>query len=245
MSQLALATSAEVSQRHISFVESGRSTPSRELLLHLARSLDIPLRDQNTLLTAAGYAKVFTEYDYDDPDLAPLRAAITTMLDGVDPYPAMAIDRLWNVRQMNNGAATLFAALVGPDVPISDQPNLVQLVFHPDGMKNAILNWGEVATMLLDRLEREALLRPNDEALRALRDEALASPGVDTLARRPIVERPSAFSLDLEITTPIGDMRFFTTMASIGAPTDATAEELTIEFYFPADAATEALVRKA
>ncbi len=243
MSQLALATTAEVSQRHISFVESGRSTPSRELLLHLARSLDIPLRDQNTLLTAAGYANVFTEHDYDDPDLAPLRSAVSTMLTGIDPYPAMAIDRLWNVRQLNGGAQMLFAALVGPEVPVSDPPNLVELVFHPDGVGKSILNWDEVATMLLDRLVRESLLRPHDEAFAELRDFAMSSPGVSALTAASVVERPPAFSVDLHVTTPLGEMRFFTTMTSVGAPMDATAQELTVEFYFPADAATEALVR--
>lgn len=243
LSQLALATAADVSQRHISFVESGRSTPSRELLLHLARCLDIPLREQNTLLTAAGYAKVFTEHDYDEPDLAPLRAAIRTMLDGVDPYPALAIDRHWNVRELNEGATRLFGSVIGRAAPIDDPLNLMRLVFHPDGVQSRIVNWHEVAPVLLERVEREALLSPTDEGFAALRDEIQGYPGVTDIPRRSVTEGPTAFSIDLVIDTDRGVLRFFTTMATVGAPTDVTAQELSIEFYFPADDATEALVR--
>ena len=191
MSQLSLAAEADVSQRHISFVESGRSTPSRELLLHLARVLDIPLRDQNTLLTAAGYAKVFTEYDYQEPDLAPLRAAVDAMLEGVEPNPAMAIDRCWNVHQLNDGAAAVFGALIGPGVPIDDPLNLARIVFHPDGVRSRMLNFEDVATVLLDRIDREVLLAPGDDKIaRAPRGDLLLSR--DRRDRSPELDRVAA-----------------------------------------------------
>lgn len=244
MSQLALAAAADVSQRHISFVESGRSTPSRELLLHLARTLDIPLREQNMLLTAAGYASVFTERDYDDPDLAPLRAAVDALLDGVEPYPAVAIDRHWNVHKLNTGAATLFGELIGPDTPVDDPLNLMRLVFHPNGVSANILNWECAAPVLLERIDRESLLAPDDDVYQALRDEVLSYPGVSDIGRRAPVEAPATFSIDLALDTSRGEMRFFTTMATVGAPMDITTEELSIEFYFPADEATEELLRQ-
>ncbi len=243
MSQLALAAAADVSQRHISFIESGRSTPSRELLLHLARALDIPLREQNTLLTAAGYAKVYTEHDYDEPDLAPLRSAVDTMLRGVDPYPAMAIDRHWNVRQLNEGASWLFSSLIGPDTPVDDPVNMLRLVFHPEGVRRHVVNWEEVAGVLLERVERDALLAPDDQVFAALKDEVLGYPGIADIDRRGLLEAPPAFSVDLVVRTPVGEMRFFTTLATVGAPLDVTAEELSIELYFPADQATEDLIK--
>ncbi len=243
MSQLALATAADVSQRHISFVESGRSSPSRELLLHLARTMDVPLRDQNLLLTAAGYARVFTEYDYESADLAPLRAAVDAMLSGVEPYPAMAIDRAWNVHRINDGAAALFGELLGPGVPVDEPLNLARLVFHPDGVRRHIVNFESVAAVLLDRIDRDAILSPDDHQLAALRDDLLAQPGVASIDRRGGIEAPPAFSLEVVLDTARGRMRFFTTLASVGAPTDVTAEELSVEFYFPSDEATETLLR--
>ncbi len=243
MSQLALASAAEVSQRHISFVESGRSTPSRELLLHLARVLDIPLRDQNTLLTAAGYASVFTEHDYDEPDLAPLRTAITTMLRGVDPYPAMAIDRLWNVRDLNEGAGWLVEALDIAPAVLGDPPNLLQACLHPDGARSALGNWPEVASVLVDRVERDALLNPTDQALADLMEEMRSFPGVAELDRRPLMESPPRFSVEVELELAGGSYRFFTAMTTVGAPTDITTQELAIEFWFPADEATEQALR--
>ena len=243
MSQLALASAADVSQRHISFVESGRSSPSRELLLHLARALDIPLRDQNLLLTAAGYAKVFTEYDYEAADLAPLRAAVDAMLAGVEPYPAMAIDRAWNVHRINDGAGALFGELIGPDAPVEQPLNLARLVFHPDGVRGRILNFDAVAAVLLDRVDRDVMLSPDDHDVATLRDELVSYPGVTDIDRRGGIEAPPAFSLELALATDRGTMRFFTTLASVGSPTDVTAEELSVEFYFPLDDATEQLLR--
>lgn len=245
MSQLALATAADVSQRHISFVESGRSAPSRELLLHLARAMDVPLRDQNLLLTAAGYAKVFTEYDYESPDLAPLRAAVDAMLAGVEPYPAIAIDRAWNVHRINNGGAALFGELLGPELAAAQPLNLARLVFHPDGVRRHLANFESVAAVLLDRIDRDTMLSPDDHHLAALRDDIMAMPGVDAIDRRGGIEAPPAFSIEVALDTPRGQLRFFTTLASVGAPTDVTAEELSVEFYFPADQATEALLRDA
>lgn len=243
MSQLALATAADVSQRHISFVESGRSTPSRDLLLHLARAMDVPLRDQNLLLTAAGYARVFTESDYDAADLAPLRAAVDAMLAGVEPYPAMAIDRLWNVHRINDGAAALFGALVGPDAPVGEPLNLARLVFHPDGVRRRIRNFAVVGAVLLDRIDRDVMLSPDHHEMSALRDELMAYPGVAEIDRRGGIEAPPAFSVELVLDTDRGLMRFFTTLASVGSPTDVTAQELSVEFYFPLDDATDTLLR--
>lgn len=240
MSQLALATAANVSQRHLSFVESGRSQPSRELLLHLARTLDVPLRDQNTLLTAAGYAATYTERDYDDPELAPLRAAVDALLSGVEPFPAMAIDRYWNVRQLNQGAVALFASIIGDDAPMSDPPNLLRLTFHPLGVRSSIANFDQIAAVLLERIEREALAAPADEAFHALVAEVLAYPGVADIDRRPAIEARPEVSVPLEIDMANGRLRFFTTIATVGAPMDITTEELSVEFYFPADDETRA-----
>ncbi|MEM9135288.1 MAG: helix-turn-helix transcriptional regulator [Actinomycetota bacterium] len=245
MSQLDLATEAEVSQRHLSFLENGRSKPSPEMVVHLGRVLDLPLRDQNVLLTAAGYAPAFGERSFDDPDLEPVLTALQRMLDAHGPYPAYVIDRGWDL-VLANPAALRLLALLDPAPPPEVAANIARLSFHPDGLRRIADDWDTTAAVLFDRLERELHHRPGDDRLRALRDEIAAYPGVPRQANRsgPITVDELVLPLTLRIDG--GDrLRFFTTITTIGAAFDVTLEELRLETLLPADAVTEVLLRDA
>ena len=176
LSQLDLALEAGVSARHLSFVETGRSRPSAEMVLHLAEQLDVPLRDRNALLLAAGFAPAYAERPLDAPEMAPVREAIQLVLDGHDPYPAVVVDRRWDVVASNRGLAAL---MTGVATWLLEPPvNVMRLSLHPEGAAPRIVNLGEVRAHLLERLGRQVSVT-GDEALRTLLDEAaLESPGV-------------------------------------------------------------------
>lgn len=234
MSQLDLAGAAEVSQRHISFLETGRSRPSREMVLHLGRTLEVPLREQNVLLTAAGHAAAYTETALED--LGGIRSAIDAMLDAHEPNMAIVLDRRWNVVAANQ-AATRFTAWAFPELPdwLEPPPNLMRLMFHPDGLRSRMAAWEHSAAPLLRRLERDAATFPTDAVLHRLLAEVRAYPDIDGLEGPS--DDPSAGDLLVTTTYVVEDhpVSLFTTIAVIGDAHDVTLAELRIETFWPAD----------
>jgi transcriptional regulator with XRE-family HTH domain len=237
MSQLALATEARVTPRHVSFVESGRASPSREMVLTLASTLDLPLRDRNQLLLAAGYAPVYHDTELDRPAMAPVRAAIDRMLGRHEPYPAVVLSRHWDVLQTNAAAEALFGWLLGPP---AGPANVVRLMFDPHGLRPHVANWPDVAQSLIQRIHREAVGGVQDPRTVALLDEILAAPGV------PRRWHPPDFTADLLPVVPVEfakdgrTLRYFSMVTTVGTPQDIAAQEIRLESFFPTDDATAA-----
>jgi transcriptional regulator with XRE-family HTH domain len=240
LSQLDLAGEAAVSARHLSFVETGRSKPSPELVMHLAEHLDVPLRERNTLLLAAGYAPRYPQTPLDASEMAPVRDALDVILAGHQPFPAMVVDRHWNLVTANDSALTLLSDGLAPEL-LEPPVNVIRASLHPDGMASRIVNFGPWATHLVDRIRREAEAT-GDPRLADLHAELCSYPGVagsetvpDTVSRlfMPLVLRMSDGS----------DLSFFSTVATFGTARDVTVEELSIESFFPADEATAAALR--
>jgi transcriptional regulator with XRE-family HTH domain len=232
LSQLDLALEAGISTRHLSFVETGRSKPSPEMVVHLAEQLEVPLRDRNRLLLAAGYAPQYSARALDDPELSPIRDALGRVLAGHEPYPAIAVDRLWNLIASNAALDPLLAG-VAPEL-LQPPVNTLRLALHPQGMAPRILNLGAWRAHLLHRLERH-LEASGDEALRALYEELLAYPGPD-----PADHAPDAgeIMVELRLDGDDGELTFFSTITTFGTAVDITVSEISIEAFFPADAST-------
>lgn len=231
-SQLDLALDADISSRHLSFIETGRSNPSREMVLRLAGELEVPLRERNAMLLAAGFAPVFGERSLDDEEMAAARAAIGIVLEGHEPYPALAIDRYWNLIAANRAVGPLIASaaphLLEPPV------NVLRLSLHPDGLAGAILNLAEWRAHVLERLERQ-LQATADRQLGDLLAELRSFPATDGAAGP---ERLGAVLIPLRLATPAGELSLLTTTTVFGTPMDITLAELAIESFFPADAVT-------
>jgi transcriptional regulator with XRE-family HTH domain len=240
LSQLELALEAEISTRHLSFVETGRARPSREMLLHLAELLEMPLRERNVLLVSAGFAPVFAERGLDAPELEAARAAVTLVLDGHDPFPAMALDRHWNLLMANRAAQRLLAgvapALLVPPV------NMMRLSLHPDALGGMILNFDEIRAHMLHRLRRQ-VAGGGDPVLAALLQELSAMPAAAT-AGAPHRDPYAGVVVPLHLRTPLGDLSLFSTLTVFGSPVEVTLSELALESFFPADAASAALLRR-
>lgn len=246
VSQEQLAARAGVSARHLSFVENGRSQPSREVVLALAGALDVPLRERNTLLTAAGFAAAYRASPLDAEDLVPLRRAIDHVLAQQEPYGAAVLDGNWNILRLNQGAARLFQHFppATPEGMVAAR-NLMLGIAHPGALQPYIVNWVEVAGHLVARLHRDIAARPADEDLQKLLASVLAQPNVPSEWRVPAPGRSTAPFVTIHLRTPALEVRLFSMLTSIGTPLDVTAEEIHIESYFPADAATEAILRAA
>jgi transcriptional regulator with XRE-family HTH domain len=238
MSQLTLALEADISAKHVSFLESGRATPSREMVLLLAEQLDIPLRDRNRLLLAAGYAPLFPQRSLDDPALAGARRAVDLVLRGHEPYPAIAIDRHW-VLVASNGAFSPLLAGVGAAL-LAPPLNVLRLSLHPSGLAGRIVNLGEWRAHLFARL-RQQIEVSADEALVRLLEELRGYPGP---AGAPAVEHADvAVPLKLRVGDEV--LSFISTTTVFGTPVDVTLSELAIESFFPADAETAAALRRS
>jgi len=242
-SQLELACQSEVSQRHISFLESGRSQPSRAMVLHLATVLAVPLRQQNVMLSGAGFAPVYSEHDLSAPELAPIQQAIAAMLHQQDPYPALVMDRYWTLLQANQGAQTLMAWLLGNRISYFEQPlNMMRLMLHPQGLRPYVDDWETIAGSLVQRLQHEA------------QAEGVDSPTVQLLrSLEADLPAPAAASLPFSSALPVlpitfvkanQHLSFFTIISTLGTPRDITLQELRIESLFPADAATARLMQQ-
>ena len=243
LSQLDVSGRAAISTRHLSFLETGRARPSREMVLHLAEELDVPLRERNTLLVAAGFAPVYRESPLEGDDLAGVRRTLEQLLAGHEPFPALVVDRQWNLVLANRAVGLLLsgvpAGLVEPPV------NVLRVSLHPDGLASRITNFEEWSGHLLARLARE-VTATGDPALAALYDELAALPGVSAReAPVPHGDGASRLMVTLRLTTPLGDLAFFSTVATFGTAVDITLAELSIESFFPADPVTAAALRAA
>ena len=237
MSQLSLANEAQVSPRHVSFVESGRSRPSAAMVLTLARALDVPLRERNQMLLAAGHAPVYPHADLDAPAMAPVRAAVDRILDHHAPFPAVVLDRHWNLVTANEPAGALFGWLLGERS--SEPANVVRLMYDPAGLRPHVANWHEVGEMLIQRVHREAVGGTPDADTQDLLDEALAQPGVPVAWRTPdFVPAPTPM-LPIRFAKDGLALSYFSMVTTLGTPLDITAQELRIESFYPADEATE------
>jgi transcriptional regulator with XRE-family HTH domain len=231
LSQLDFATDAEVSSRHLSFIETGRSIPSREMVLHLAEHLDVPLRERNVLLVAAGYAPAFSERPLEDPALHAAQEAVRLVLKGQEPYPALALDRHWNMLAHN---AALPRLLTGISPSLLKAPvNVMRLTLHPDGFSSRIVNLPEWRAHLLDRLKRQ-ITATGDPFLVDLLQEVSAYGRDD----EPPKAAYGGMVVPLRLSTPAGVLSLFSTTMVFGTPQDVTLAELAIESFFPADAAT-------
>jgi transcriptional regulator with XRE-family HTH domain len=234
LSQLDLALQAEISTRHLSFVETGRSRPSREMVLNLAEQLDLPLRERNHVLLAAGYAPIYPETPLDAAQLAVVRAAVRQVLRGHEPYPAVAVDRGWNLVEANAGVALLTEG-VAPEL-LRPPVNALRVSLHPEGMAPRIVNLGEWRAHLLGRLRRE-VARTADPDLARLYGELRAYPCDQP---EPDLELPGPGAICVPLRLRHGDheLTFFSTVATFGTPLDITVAELVIESFFPADPGT-------
>jgi transcriptional regulator with XRE-family HTH domain len=240
-SQLELALEAGVSARHISFLETGRSNPSREMVIGLAANLEMPLRDRNELLIAAGYAPEYRELAYEDPDLEPVRAAIDEVLAGHDPYPALVVDRHWELVTANRGLGLLTAG-VAPHL-LEPPANAMRITLHPEGMSPRIVNIAEWRHRILQRIERQVRLT-GEAAMAELHDELAALPVPAGVVLAPTAGGEHDVFLPLMLRGPGGEeLNFFSTVATFGTAVDVTVAELSIESFFPADDVTAAACR--
>lgn len=237
-SQLDLAIEAGVSARHLSFVETGRSTPSADMVMHLAEWLEVPLRERNRLLLAAGYAPRFGERTLDDPDMASVREAVQTVIDGHDPHPAVVVDRHWELMLGNRNSAILLEG-VAPEL-LAPPINALRLSLHPDGAAPRIANFAQWRAHLLDRLARQVTVS-GDAQLTSLLQELQELPGPE----RPDdgANASSDIFVPLRLKWRDQELSFISTITTFGTATDITVAELSIESFFPADDATSAALR--
>ncbi|HEY6675579.1 MAG TPA: helix-turn-helix transcriptional regulator [Terrimicrobium sp.] len=251
LSQLELALEAEVSARHLSFVETGRATPSREMLITLANVLDVPLRERNVLLLAAGYAPVYGETSLNDPRMSQVRDVIEIMLRSNEPRAAIAHDRYWNVVMANAAFVRLLSIVLGKapaglsamQVATAPRVNLLHLLFDPDSLRRVIVNWEASAQALLNQAYRR-LAWARDEMLKALIDDVLKYPGVPARWREPELEAPHALILPMELNFNGKVARMFSTVTSVATPHDVTLQDLHIEVFYPADAESESTLQE-
>lgn len=246
-SQLRLSTESGISQRHISFLESGRSQPSRELILKLGVALDIPLRERNVMLLAAGFAPAYQERKMDDPELRAVKQALDFMLAQQAPYPALVVDRLWNLVMSNEPANAFFKWLLDmpADAPIprDGSVNVLKLTLAPDGLRPHLRNWEEVGADLLHWIQREAMSDgPGSEAT-SLLSELTAMAGLAAGGVAPNLDRRALPFLPLAIRKDGVELNLFTTITTLGTPHDVTVHELRLEAFFPADEASAAWFR--
>jgi transcriptional regulator with XRE-family HTH domain len=242
MSQLQLAAAADCSQRHISFLELGRTQPSREMMRRLSAALGLSFRQSNDLLLAAGFAPIWSDSPFNAETLAPVRQALDFMLEQQEPYPAVVVDRRWNLLQANKGAVAMVEFLAGPLTP-SAAINLADALVAPDVLRRYLTNWQEVVAYFVRSVEADAAADATEETA-ALRDRLLSYPGVKESLATPSAET---------VATPILPMRFakgqvtlelFTTLTILGMPQDATLQEMRIESFFPINDETRQIFRQ-
>jgi transcriptional regulator with XRE-family HTH domain len=240
LSQLALAGTAEISQRHLSFLERARNAPSREMVLRLAVALDLPLRQQNALLRAAGYAPIWQESALDAPALATVGRALDFILAQQEPYPVFVVDRRWNLLRLNRGGQRLVEFLTGAPIRAPEpaqQINLADALIAPDALRPLIENWSDVALYFIRGVQADALADGTEETAALLR-RLMAYPGVPRLSQmHPVGGAPESV-LSIHFAKGATLLKLFTTIATLGTPQDVTAQEIRIECFFPADTVT-------
>ena len=237
MSQLALATEADVSPRHVCFIETGRARPSREMVLLLASALDVPLRERNALLLAAGYAPIYRESNLDAPELAAARAALDAILRQQEPVPAGVMNRYWDILT-SNGAASRFFGFLLDQAPTSGPANVLRMMFDPKGLRPYVVNWEAAAEALIRRVHREAIGGAPDPLTIELLEEVLAFPDVPRSWRRPNPETPLVPVIPVTFRKGSKTFAYFSTVTTLGTAQDVTLQELRIECFFPLDSET-------
>ncbi|WNL47134.1 helix-turn-helix transcriptional regulator [Dyella sp. BiH032] len=241
LSQLELATEAEISTRHLSFVESGRAMPSRDMILHLAEYLDIPLRERNALLVAAGFAPVYAERALDDPALDAVRHTIELLLRGMEPYPALAVDRYWHLVTANRAAARLMAGL--PETLTKSPVNVLRASLHPTGLAPRIRNLAQWRAHLLERLRHQVDASQDPQLMALLRE--LQSYPAPPLEDGYAVGAAGRIAVPMELDVGDAVLSMLSTTTVFGTPTDVMLQELAIEAFVPADEATATWLRRA
>jgi len=236
LSQLDLAQEAEVSTRHLSYVETGRAAPSREMVLRLAERLQVPLRERNTLLVAAGFAPMYRQRSLDDPAMASARQAVQRVLKGHEPYPALAVDRHWHLLAHNALVPLLMA---GAAAHLLEPPvNVLRLSLHPEGLAPRIVNLRQWRDHVLERL-RQQMMATGDAQLQALHDELADYPCLSGPAQAPGAGGElSGVAVPFQLHTDAGLLSFISTTTLFGTPMDVTLQELAVESFFPADDST-------
>lgn len=242
LSQLDLSVDAEVSTRHLSFVETGRAMPSREMVLRLADRLDVPLRERNRLLTAAGFAPMYAERALDDPALGAARAAVEQILKAHEPYPALAVDRHWNLLFHNTAAGALLQLGIAPEL-LQPPVNVLRVSLHPQGLAPRIVNLAQWRAHLFERVHHQIGITA-DTALARLAEELAGYPAPSHDGAAAFAPNPS-FVVPLVLDTPLGQLSLISTMTVFGTPVEITLSELALETFFPADAATADALRRA
>ncbi|WP_440110469.1 helix-turn-helix domain-containing protein [Acidovorax sp. BL-A-41-H1] len=241
LSQLDLADAADVSTRHVSFLETGRTNPSRDMVLRLCERLDVPLRERNALLTAAGYAPMYRERRLDDPAMAAARAAVELVLKGHEPCPAIALDRHWNMVASNRAAQALLSSLVGPE-QLADPVNVFRLSLHPQGLAPRIVNLAQWRAHLFARLHQQ-IQATADPLLVELQAELMQYPAPADTAPRSMPGELLGVVMPFCIQTPQGQLSLISTTTIFGTPVDVTLQELAVESFFPADEFTAQVLR--
>ncbi|MFI6502969.1 helix-turn-helix domain-containing protein [Nonomuraea typhae] len=242
LSQLELSLLAGTSTRHVSYVETGRARPSRAMVLRLAEAMEVPLRERNTLLLAAGYAPAYRESSLGEDGMAAVARALNTMLTAHEPYPAVVVDRLWNVVS-GNGAMAVFMDGLAPELAAAP-PNVFRLALHPGGLARHLVNYTQVRALFLQRLQRQ-VHAGGEPALRALLEEVTAYPRPAGHPGTPEPQLPAGpIQVPLRLRTPMGELSMFSTMATFGSPADVTLSELAIELFYPLDDVTDAALRR-
>ena len=239
LTQLDLGLQADVSARHLSFLETGRSKPSRDMVLHLSEELDVPLRGRNELMMAAGFAPAYTEHALDDAELGDVQRSLRRILDGHEPFPAVLVDGSWNLVTANRAVA-LLTELVDPEL-LTPPVNVLRVSLHPRGLAPHVVDLEEYAAHLVSRLRRQAE-RAATTGLRALLNELVGycrDAGID-----PAAQPRDRIVLPLRLRHPDQELTLFSTISVLGAPLDVTLEEVAIESFFPADDTTAAYLRK-
>jgi transcriptional regulator with XRE-family HTH domain len=243
LSQLDLAYDAEVSQRHLSFIELGRSLPSREMILRLSEQLEIPLRERNVLLTAAGFASVFPERSLDDESLSPARRAVDLILERLEPNPSFAVDRHWTLVTTNN-ATKIFTDEVDPEL-LNASANMLRICLHPNGFTPRVINYEQFRKNVLEYLHKQVQATA-DNFLIELYDELKSYPkpknSMNSSTEKEIDY--SGFAIPLRLMSNEGELSFISTLTVFGTPIDVTVSELAIETFFPADEKTAEALRQ-
>ena len=239
LSQLALALEASTTARHLSFIESGRSQPSPEMVLRLARALDVPIRERNQLLLAAGYAPLYREAGLGSAQAVQVRAALGRMLAAHEPFPAVVMDRHWNVVTANSAADAFFGWLLG-EREAGEPANVIRLMFDPGGLRPFVANWEAAAEALIQRVHREAVGGVPDPETLTLLAEALAYPGVPSRWLAPDFRTPPLPIVPVNFDKDGLALSYFSTVTTLGTPQDAMLQEIRLESFFPANEATAA-----
>lgn len=243
-SQEHLGLEAQVSPRHLSYLETGKAQPSREMVLLVSRVLNLELRERNALLVGAGFAAAYPTSPLESTAMAAVNRAVDLLLSHQEPYGGALVDRSWNVLRVNDGARRLLDAFLGASAaPPHVVSNLVRATLHPDALRPYVVNWKEIATLLVERVEREHQAHPEDDARQALLTEIQGYPEVATLlGNAPPNGAPVAV---IHLRHGTTELRVFTLLTTVGTPLDVTAQDLAIESFFPADDATDRWFRRS